>query len=152
MQPPLFIINPVCGTRKAADEIARLLARVDHLYGEVAVVYTERSGHAEELARAGAAAGHPLIVAVGGDGTFGEVANGVLRAGDEATGADPPGERPPSGWPASAGLRSREPAVGLVSIGTGGDFRRTLGIGAGIEASLGNAGRGDRPVYRRDAD
>jgi diacylglycerol kinase (ATP) len=131
MQPPLFIINPACGTRKAGDEIARLLARVDHLYGEVTVVYTERSGHAEELAYAGVAAGHPLIVAVGGDGTFGEVANGVLRAGDEMRSADPAGEHPAPGGPADGG-----PAVGLVSIGTGGDFRRTLGIGAGIEASL----------------
>lgn len=85
------------------------------------MVYTERRGHAEELAQAGAASDRTLIVAVGGDGTFGEVANGVLRAGDEVAGG---------------GLPAAEPAVGLVSIGTGGDFRRTLGIGAGIEASL----------------
>ncbi len=141
MQPPLFIINPACGTRKAGDEIARLLARVDHLYGEVAVVYTERSGHAEELAYAGVAAGHPLIVAVGGDGTFGEVANGVLRAGDEARGAepaagDPAGEQSAMGEASPSGPAPGGPVVGLVSIGTGGDFRRTLGIGAGIEASL----------------
>jgi diacylglycerol kinase (ATP) len=114
MQPPLFIVNPACGPRKAGQEIADLLARVDHLYGEVAVSYTERRGHAAELAHAGVVAGHPLIVAVGGDGTFSEVVNGVLGAGG---GVD-------------------LPAVGLVSIGTGGDFRRTLGIGAGIEASL----------------
>ncbi len=127
MQAPLFIINPACGTRKAGDEIARLLARVDHLYGEVEVAYTQHAGHAEELARAGTAAGHPLIVAVGGDGTFSEVANGVLRAEDEATGAGPKTD--------GAGTFGAT-AVGLVSIGTGGDFRRTLATGAGIEASL----------------
>ncbi len=136
MQPPLFIVNPACGTRRAGDEIARLLARVDHLYGEVTVVHTERRGHAEELAHAGAAAGHPLIVAVGGDGTFAEVANGVLRAGDETKGADRAGGRGIAGERASCGPEAGGPAVGLVSIGTGGDFRRTLGIGAGIEASL----------------
>ncbi len=138
------MINPKCGTSKAADEIAKLLARVGHLFGEVAVVYTERRGHAEDLAHAGAAAGHPLIVAVGGDGTLSEVVNGVLRAEDEARtaetgtgGAERPGglaadgEATSSEEPAPAG-----PAVGLVSIGTGGDFRRTLGIGTGIEASL----------------
>jgi diacylglycerol kinase (ATP) len=137
MQPPLFIINPACGTRKAADEIARLLARVGHLYGEVTVRYTERRGHAEEIAFAGVGDGHPLIVAVGGDGTFGEVVNGVLRAEDGA--AEAPGGDGQSSEGARAGeatLAPGLPAVGLVSIGTGGDFRRTLGIDAGIEASL----------------
>jgi diacylglycerol kinase (ATP) len=127
MESPLFIVNPACGTRSATDEIARLLARVDHLYGEVTVMYTERRGHAEQLAHDGAAAGHPLVVAVGGDGTFSEVVNGVLRAADEA-----------ATWAQGSGAQTAVagPTVGLVSIGTGGDFRRSLGIGAGIEASL----------------
>jgi YegS/Rv2252/BmrU family lipid kinase len=126
MQPPLFIINPACGTRGAAHEISSLLARVAHLYGEVAVRYTERRGHASEIAVAGTRAGHPLIVAVGGDGTFSEVVNGVLtadEAADEAAATSDRGEAGP-------------PAIGLVSIGTGGDFRRTLGIGPGIDGSL----------------
>jgi diacylglycerol kinase (ATP) len=119
MQPPLFIINPTSGTRQAAQEISRLLTRVAHLYGEVTVRYTERRGHAADLAFAGVSDGHPLIVAVGGDGTLNEVVNGVLKADDETPAAS-----------------EQLPVVGLVSIGTGGDFRRTLGIGPGIEASL----------------
>ena len=39
---------------------------------------TERAGHARELASVTAAVGRPLIVAVGGDGVFNEVVNGVL--------------------------------------------------------------------------
>lgn len=143
MQSPLFIINPASGTRTAGDEISRLLTRVDHLYGEVAVRYTERRGHAEELAHAAAVAGRPLVVAVGGDGTFSEVVNGVLRAADEgaaAAGAAFAGgaaARPASGAAAPAGeAAAGGPAVGLVSIGTGGDFRRSLEVGPGIEASL----------------
>jgi diacylglycerol kinase (ATP) len=131
MQPPLFIINPACGTRKARQEIGALLARVDHLFGEVAVRYTEHRGHAAELARDGAAAGHPLIVAVGGDGTFSEVVNGVLNAGDGVAAATAEGAAAGGGTPTDV-----LPAVGLVSIGTGGDFRRTLGIGPGIDSSL----------------
>jgi diacylglycerol kinase (ATP) len=128
MQPPLFIINPASGTRNARQEIDDLLTRVDHLYGQVAVRFTERRGHASELAFAGVNDGHSLIVAVGGDGTFSEVANGVLRAGDEASACAAGG-----GGPAhDADL----PPVGLVSVGTGGDFRRTLGIGPGIDGSL----------------
>jgi diacylglycerol kinase (ATP) len=131
MEPPLFIVNPASGGRGAAREIADLLARVDHLFGEVTLRYTERRGHATELAYAGAHCGHPLIVSVGGDGTFSEVVNGVLRAGDEAGIGDTVG--------GGAGL----PAVGLVSIGTGGDFRRSLGIAPGIDGSLEALATGD---------
>jgi diacylglycerol kinase family enzyme len=99
---------------------------VNHLYGEVVVRHTERRGHGEELAFAGAASGHPLIVAVGGDGTLSEVVNGVLAAAD----AGPQTARAAEPQPGA------EPAVGLVSVGTGGDFRRTLGIGPGIDGSL----------------
>jgi diacylglycerol kinase (ATP) len=56
--------------------------------------------------------GYPLIVAVGGDGTFSEVANGVLAAGEDG------------------------PTVGLINVGTGGDFRRSLGMGPGFESCL----------------
>jgi diacylglycerol kinase (ATP) len=145
MQPPLFIINPASGTRNAGQEIENLLTRVDHLYGQVTVRYTECRGHACDLAFTGANDGHPLIVAVGGDGTFSEVVNGVLRAGDEAARATGPksrdaaasGEEPgDAGDEDGRGRGADLPAVGLVSIGTGGDFRRTLGIGPGIDGSL----------------
>ena len=140
MQPPLFIINPACGTRSAGQEIASLLTRVDHLYGQVTVRYTERRGHASELAFAGVNDGHPLIVAVGGDGTFSEVVNGVLRAGDEAgreTSWQSGDEATAAAASGAGPARDADlPPVGLVSIGTGGDFRRTLGIGPGIDGSL----------------
>jgi diacylglycerol kinase (ATP) len=55
------------------------------------------------------------------------VVNGVLRAGDETASAEAP-----TMLHGDADL----PAVGLVSIGTGGDFRRTLGIAPGIDGSL----------------
>jgi len=80
-----------------------------------------------ELAFEGTLEGHPLIVAVGGDGTLSEVANGVLRAADAAAGATPE---------AAAQAPALSPAVGLISVGTGGDFRRSLGVGAGYERSL----------------
>jgi YegS/Rv2252/BmrU family lipid kinase len=42
------------------------------------VVYpTQSAGHATELARQAAIAGHRLVLAAGGDGTLGEVANGL---------------------------------------------------------------------------
>lgn len=45
------------------------------------IVYTARPGHATELAREGAAAGYDRVVAIGGDGTINETANGLFDTG-----------------------------------------------------------------------
>ena len=44
---------------------------------------TERAGHARDLARDAAQAGHPLIVSVSGDGGDNEVVDGVMKAGND---------------------------------------------------------------------
>jgi diacylglycerol kinase (ATP) len=59
---------------------------------------TERRGHAMELA---ASAPADVVIAVGGDGTVHEVANGILKSGSQA-------------------------ALGVVPVGTGSDFARAL--------------------------
>lgn len=45
---------------------------------ELEVAYTERRGHATELARAGAASGVDVVVVFAGDGTLNEAANGLV--------------------------------------------------------------------------
>jgi diacylglycerol kinase (ATP) len=123
MLPPLLIVNPACGARSAARTLPRVLTRVEQVLGDVVIRYTVRRGHARELACDGAREGYPLIVAVGGDGTFSEVANGVLAAQDGRPRAEDGGV-------------ARAPAVGLINVGTGGDFRRSLGIEEGFEHCL----------------
>ena len=66
---------------------------------------TEGKGHAIELAKAAAENGYRYLVAVGGDGTVHEVANGILQT-----------------------ARSGETALGIVSTGTGSDLARSIGI------------------------
>jgi diacylglycerol kinase (ATP) len=124
---PLLIVNPRSGARRDAPALAHVLAAVEASLGDVVVRYTARPGHARELAAEGAREGYPLIVAVGGDGTFSEVVNGVLTA-QNAPGA---GEPPNAAETPCAG-----PAVGLVDVGTGGDFRRSLGVGPGYRQCL----------------
>ena len=63
-----------------------------------------------ELARQAAGQGYELLVVVGGDGTLNEVVHGI---------AGPDG-----------------PAVALVPRGTGRDFARTFGIGAGFDDAI----------------
>jgi diacylglycerol kinase (ATP) len=117
---PLVIVNPRSGGRApgaGARYFADLRGVVERRLGPVDVAFTARPGHAIELARDGAAAGRALVVAVGGDGTLHEVANGVLGAATDAV-------------------------VGFIGQGTGGDLRRTLGIDHRLDAYLGAIAHG----------
>jgi diacylglycerol kinase (ATP) len=105
------IINPRSAGGKAArrwPEISRILeARL----GPFATRATDASGGTEptrDLLRQG----YDYIVAAGGDGTIGQVANGFLDRDQPVR---------------------REARLGILPLGTGGDFRRTLGIGPKIE-------------------
>ncbi len=120
MRPPLLIVNPVSGRKRDTSCLAELLATVEKVLGDTVVRYTLRPGHAREIAAEGVRAGYPLVVSVGGDGTFSEVVDGVLSALDDGGGADA------DSWP----------AVGLVDAGTGGDFRRSLGLDPGYKSCL----------------
>jgi diacylglycerol kinase family enzyme len=85
-----FIINPVSGTRRK-DAIPELIRRyVDSNRFLTEIVFTERCGHACELARQQTVAGTPYIVAVGGDGTVNEIAS-ALRDSRSAMGIVPCG-------------------------------------------------------------
>ena len=102
---PLVIINPASGgnaTRGAWPAIASDLAT--H-FGAFNCAFTEKPGEGRALAARGAKEGRPLIIACGGDGTISEVANGILESG-------------------------RDAELGILPSGTGGDFRRSLGISA----------------------
>ena len=69
---------------------------------------TTRAGEATEAARDALKAGTTRLVAVGGDGTLNEVVNGYFD---------------------DAGLPINKAAsIGLLSSGTGSDFRRSLGV------------------------
>jgi diacylglycerol kinase (ATP) len=99
------IVNPVAGarsTRRKWPIISRLLERIGLNFD---FNYTEGVGHAMELAQAAASDGYRYLVAVGGDGTVNEVANGILHSRNAAA-----------------------TALGVVSTGTGSDFARSAGL------------------------
>jgi diacylglycerol kinase (ATP) len=100
-----IIVNPAAGagsTNRKWPEIRSLLKN-SGLSFEYQL--TEEKGHAIELARAAAGDGYRYLIAVGGDGTIHEVANGIMQ---------------------SAG--SGKTALGMVCTGTGSDLSRSVGI------------------------
>lgn len=106
---PFYIVNPTSGQGRGR---ARWEAAAPGLpEGETA--FTERRGHGAELARRALARGCDVVVAVGGDGTLGEAADGFLSV---------PAERR-----AGACLAS-------LPAGSGCDFARHFGLTA--DASL----------------
>lgn len=104
---PLLIVNPRSGGGKTGELFDRMREPIGRALGEFDVEHTEGPRHASDLARDAALAGRETVIAVGGDGSIHEVANGLMRA--RAGGA--------------AATR-----LGIIGQGTGGDFCKTLGL------------------------
>lgn len=113
----LFVVNPRAGGGAAASRWARLRDEAARTFGEAfGELLTTAPGEATRLT-AGAldAGGVRVVVAVGGDGTVHEVVNGFLAGGVN---------------------RFDRAALGILSMGTGGDFARTLQLPSDGRAML----------------
>ena len=109
------VINPHSGggrTGRSAKKIAQRLAEVS---GPLTVAMTTGPLDAETITRHALREGFERIVAVGGDGTINEVVNGFFQNGAAI---------------------NPEAELALLTNGTGGDFRKTFGIGATLDESL----------------
>jgi diacylglycerol kinase (ATP) len=115
------IVNPVAGarsTRRKWPLISRLLERVGLSFD---FNYTAGVGHAMELARMAASDGYRCLVAVGGDGTVNEVANGIIHS-----------------------QNAKATALGVVSTGTGSDFARSAGLARDYTTACHNLASSER--------
>jgi diacylglycerol kinase (ATP) len=144
-----FIVNPKSGHNRAG----RMWETFHSQHPEIApgrVHWTERRGHAEEIARDLRLQGVTRMVAVGGDGLLNEVVNGLFDQEDvgqpKGTNNDPP------------------ILLGHFPAGSGCDFARQLGLsrdpatwsqlltsGRQVPIDVGNAqwGSPDNPVGHR---
>lgn len=86
----VLIHNPAAGPRDVQDELVKVASYLRSHGWTLALRETQRPGHAQELAREAAQQGADLVVAVGGDGTVGEVASGLV-GGRAALGVLPVG-------------------------------------------------------------
>ena len=101
------ILNPRAGV--AAQRTRDAVERGRPTWKDYAVYLTREAGHATELAREAVTAGADLVVAVGGDGTVNEVAQGLIDS------------------PA---------ALGIVPVGSGNGLARALRIPLRPEPAL----------------
>lgn len=104
---PLLIVNPRSSGGKTGRLFDQMREPISRAIGELDVSFTERGRHAVEIAREAALAGREAVIAVGGDGSIHEVVNGLMEAREQGA------------------TRTR---FGVIGQGTGGDFRKTLGI------------------------
>jgi len=77
----LIIHNPTAGRRRRRFFL-NVLAALEHLYCEVTLQATSQRGDAEAFVHDMNANDFDIVVAAGGDGTIGEVVNGLLRRDD----------------------------------------------------------------------
>src|SRR5690554_449134 len=132
------IANPKAGAgavEREWDLLERLLrARLP----EFDYAFTEGLEHATFLAREALRSGWEMVVAVGGDGTLNEVVNGYFEKPD----AEALFKIDPDGWMTrvrdAAGPAAINPdaVVGMLPLGTGGDFRRSIGLMGGHRESV----------------
>ena len=105
-----FIVNPRAGSGKTMYEWLPAERKLKRLGIPCDIALTDHKRHATALAQQAAAEGYRRIIAVGGDGSLHEVFNGICR------------------WCAATGVPTEEFLLGVVPIGSGNDWIRSLAV------------------------
>lgn len=117
------IVNPSAAAGTAGKKIPELHRLLERHSVSTDIVRTTHAGHATQLARQAFRDGVDVVAVMGGDGTFSEVAQAYLD---------------------DRGAPTTGPALALVPAGTGGDFKRSLGLNNDVEAAVGRMLSGNR--------
>lgn len=86
----LFIVNPISGGQEKTFIPSLVDEFLDHAIFDAEIIFTERVGHATELAKQAILDGFDIIASVGGDGTINEIAS-VLESTDKKMAIIPSG-------------------------------------------------------------
>jgi diacylglycerol kinase (ATP) len=105
---PYIIFNPIAGSVRNRDEIISQLRR---RLKPTKLRLTKKKGDAEKWAREALRMKSDLVAVVGGDGTLNEVVNGFAN-------------------------RAHKTRIGIVPMGTGNDFARSLGLPSSLEENI----------------
>ncbi len=105
LSPAKVIINPVAGGGSIKRQWPEIYTRLRDVGLSFDYEFTRGPGHAIEIAKRATDGDYHYLIAVGGDGTVNEVANGILRS-----------------------TNAGNTILGMISTGTAGSFARSLGI------------------------
>jgi diacylglycerol kinase family enzyme len=98
----LYVINPAGHGGAGINVWEKVRSTWSDQIGSEDVHFTERQGHAREIAVS--AEGYDILTAIGGDGTVGEILSGIMAHQDP------------------------RPKLAIIPAGTGNDIARNLGI------------------------
>lgn len=109
----LLVVNPAAKRGHGAEYGQHAMRVLREELGAVAldVEHTTQEGHAAKLAAE--AGGYQSIVALGGDGVIHEVVNGLMQL-----------------------PREKRPSLGVLPVGSGNDYARSLGISFKLDAAI----------------
>ena len=109
MEKTVFIINPIAGSRKQRDIKEKILKLTNHSFPETCFFETGKQGEATIIVKEKVKEGIKRFVAVGGDGTVNEVAQGLVNT---------------------------EAALGIIPTGSGNGLARHLGIPLNLPGAI----------------
>lgn len=109
------VVNPRSANGRTAREWRAIERALRAAFPGMSSAFTSKRGDATALVRAALNEGHHEIIAIGGDGTINEAVNGFFDA---------------------KGPIAPDAVFGFVTSGTGGDFRKTFDIEAGIAQGI----------------
>jgi YegS/Rv2252/BmrU family lipid kinase len=112
----VLIVNPKAGAGRAEERIPLLEGALREAGAPYELVLTRHPGDGTTQVRKALTAGYGGVAIVGGDGSLNEAVNGFFDEHGVAIA--------PDAW------------LGPLPCGTGGDFRRTLGIGHDVAAMV----------------
>lgn len=122
----LVVANPASGGGALGRQWGRVADAIRDSFGPFEHRFTQHSGHAQSIVREALDAGFEQVVALGGDGTISQVAAGFMD-GNQPVNPDA--------------------VLGVLPLGTGGDFRKTVRISKDLKKSAAALrGRTTRPL------
>lgn len=104
-----YVINPVAGKKQVKEWIARIQDLTEQYGFAYKILTTERFQDGINKGRAAVQNNCDIVVAVGGDGTVSEIVNGI---------------------------KDSDAILGVIPVGTGNDFVKSLGIPLTFEEAL----------------
>ncbi|HVP23434.1 MAG TPA: diacylglycerol kinase family protein [Conexivisphaerales archaeon] len=122
MTKSFFVVNPAAANGRVKADWENVLRAIKSSYSaSVDFEFTPSAGTGSSLSRRALKEGYDVVVSVGGDGTLNEVVNGFFEGGKPI---------------------NPDASLGVLSLGTGSDFVKTLGIERSLSSYLATLKKG----------